>query len=494
MFRLKPVFSTLIVAGLINCIAREAGAQSSAGVVHYMRSTTPSFDTYTNSPSTTTEQWMNQHFWRMLEYSPYFDSRLSWFPNAFVYIDTYAIYTGSALVSQHPEWILKDANGNRLFIPWGCSNGTCPQYAADTSNPAYQQYWISQAAAIMAGAGYKGIFCDDVNMEFRVSDGNSNFVDPIDPNTGTAMTWDNWRSYMAGFMEQVRSSFPNTEIVHNSIWYAGPAGINDQDPYIQRQIKAANYQYVEFGVTDGGLTGGTGFWSLNSLLGYMDRLHTDNQGVIIGGMPLDTAGREYAVANYYLVSAGHDSVADVVSTPDNWWAGFNVNLGSPSGARTMWNNLLRRDFAGGIVLVNPPQSAAVTVTLPATYKRVDGTQVTSVTLQAGQGVVLQGTSTASSPLPAPTGSLAVNLTYPVGGSFPRGTALTIYATASYATAVKFYVDGWYQVGPEIVWGGPYYSATWNTGSLGGHYHTLTAVARDSAGHTVTSGSVQVYIP
>src|SRR5437879_13816374 len=119
-------------------------------------------------------------------------------------------------------------------------------------------------------------------------------------------------------------------------------------------------------------------------------------------IPLYTACREYAVANFYLGSAGNERVADVASTPDNWWAGFDVNLGSPAGARTTWNNLLRRDFTGGMVLVNPPQSAAVTVTLPATYKRVDGTQVTSVTLQAGQGVVLQGTSTASSPLPAPT--------------------------------------------------------------------------------------------
>src|SRR5947207_4433980 len=150
----------------------------------------------------------------------------------------------------------------------------------------------------MVNHGYKGIFIDDVNMEFRVSDGNGNFVDPIDPNTGTGMTLDNWRSHMAGFMEQVRSAFPNNEIVHNSIWYAG-AG-NDKN----RQIAAANYQYIEFGVNDGGLTGGTGQWSLNNMLGYIEGLHAANRSVIISGVPLDTAAREYATANYFLISGG----------------------------------------------------------------------------------------------------------------------------------------------------------------------------------------------
>ena len=230
-------------------------------------------------------------------------------------------------------------------------------------------------------------------MEFLVSDGCGNLVVPIDPNTGTAMTWDNWRYYMAGFMQQIRSAFPSIEIVHNSVWYAGPDGIRDQDPYIQQQIAAANYQNIEFGVNNPDLTGGTGIGSLNSLLDYIDRLHVVNAAAIIGGIPLDTAAREYALANYFLVSAGLDAMDDMVTTPDNWWTGFEVNLGSPLGARTIWNNLLRRDFTGGIALVNPPQSSTITVDLPATYKRVDGTSVTSITLGASQGAVLLSSGT-----------------------------------------------------------------------------------------------------
>src|SRR5206468_8679589 len=134
------------------------------------------------------------------------------------------------------------------------------------------------------------------NINFTVGDGYGNFVNPIDSTTGAAMTWDAWRSSMATFTEQIRAAFPAIEIVHNSVWYSGPSGVRDQDPYIKRQIAAGNYQFIEFGVNDGGITGGTGIWSLNSLLGYIDRVHALNNGVIISGVATDPIGREYALA------------------------------------------------------------------------------------------------------------------------------------------------------------------------------------------------------
>jgi hypothetical protein len=459
-----------------------ASAQSSAGVAQFMRTTDPSFDTYINSPSLSTQQWLQQHFAKMLVYSPYFDTRLSWYPNGFVYIDSYAIYTGSALATQHPEWILKDSSGRKLYIPWGCSGGTCPQYAADTSNAAFRQYWISQAAPIIA-KGYKGLFMDDVNMNFTVGDGYGNFVNPVDPNTGALMTWDAWRSYMAGFTEQVRAAFPAIEIIHNSVWYSGPSGVRDQDPYIKRQIAAANYQFIEFGVNDGGITGGTGIWSLNSLLGYVDRLHGLNNGAIFSGVATDAIGREYALANYFLISGGKDGLGNTVTTPDTWWTGYDVNLGTPSGARTTWNNLLRRDFSGGMVLVNPPQSASITVTLPATYKRVDGTSVTSITLGGSQGAVLLSTTQSGSDTSAPT----VSIGSPANGSTVSGnTSITASASDNVGVAaVDFYVDNVFQGSATTA---PYalmwYTTNWAEGS-----HSLKAVARDAAGNQGTSAVV-----
>jgi hypothetical protein len=50
--------------------------------------------------------------------------------------------------------------------------------------------------------------------------------------------------------------------------------------------------------------------------------------------------------------------------------------------------LFRREFRRGMVLVKEPGSPVTTVDLGGTYKRLDGTLATQVTVNAGDGVVL----------------------------------------------------------------------------------------------------------
>jgi len=77
--------------------------------------------------------------------------------------------------------------------------------------------------------------------------------------------------------------------------------------------------------------------------------------------------------------------------PTNWWSANDVDLGDTRAAgRYRWNGLFRRDFARGMVLVNQPGSATVTVDLGRTYARLDGTRVTRVTIGASDGAVLVG--------------------------------------------------------------------------------------------------------
>ena len=42
-------------------------------------------DPYVDQPSLSDQDWMRAHYTRMLSFSPYFDSRLSWYPNAWAY-------------------------------------------------------------------------------------------------------------------------------------------------------------------------------------------------------------------------------------------------------------------------------------------------------------------------------------------------------------------------------------------------------------------------
>ena len=378
--------------------ARPAAAlNASEGHINFMKVTGPADDVYTTNPSPATVQFMNANWARLVTYTGYWDqnNKLSWYPNAWAYDDSYAIYTDpnnpvfAQLIQQHPDWILRDSQGNRLYLNWGCGGGTCPQYAANITDPnGFRAWWISQASPyVNRGLPYKGLIIDDVNLDLsRVSDGSGNPVTPIDPLTGQLMTAGAWRKYFADFMAQVRSAFPNTEITHNALWF-----LDWTDPDIQRQIQSADWINLERGVNDTGLTGGTGYWSLYRFLAFVDNVHSNGKGVILDGeVPASDSdiAREYSAAAFLLVSSGKDMVADNSQTPTYWWKGFNTDLGKAQGARYSWQGLWRRDFAGGITLLNPPQSASVTVTLPQPLKRVDGSIVSSVTLGAAQGAIL----------------------------------------------------------------------------------------------------------
>jgi hypothetical protein len=374
-----------IVAALLPVVT--ATAQNDPGRVYYQRLASPDLDPYTNQPNASERRWLTTNLWRMGVFSPYFDTKTSWYPNSLAYLDLYGIQRGSWVQQNHPEWILHDQNGNLLYIPWGCGGGTCPQYAADIANPAFRTWWISQAESVMSH-GYLGLWIDDVNMEFRVSNGQSNPVAPIDSNTGQPMTWDAWRNYVATFVEQIRKAFPSAEISHNVIWNAGPAGVQDADPAIQREIAAADIINLERGIgSEPRFTGGNGPWSLSAFFSYIDRVHALGRGVTLEEYTITPPTQQYALAGYFLISSGKDRIGDG-SNPDTWWTGFDVRLGAPLGPRTYANGIFRRDFSDGTVLLAEPGLAETAVPLSPFLVNLDGSPATSIALSGGQGIVL----------------------------------------------------------------------------------------------------------
>src|SRR5215208_2958354 len=89
----------LAVVCLSDPFVGRADAQS-PGRPRFLKRAGHEFDVYTNTTSTAQQQWMRDHFPRMVGvFSPYFDNKLSWFPNAWIYIDLYSIKVDSPLVS-----------------------------------------------------------------------------------------------------------------------------------------------------------------------------------------------------------------------------------------------------------------------------------------------------------------------------------------------------------------------------------------------------------
>jgi hypothetical protein len=348
------------------------------GKVRFYNLADSEFDVYSRNPSEAMQAWMRAHYYRMQTYTPYFDSRLSWYPDAWFYKDAYAIYRGSSLLEEHPDWILRDKEGNPLYIPWGCADGGCPQYAADFGNQAFRDHWIDEAGAALE-RGYRGIWIDDVNMTWRVGDVNGRQVIPVDPRTGEPMTLQNWRRYLAEFMEQIRTALPDAEIAHNAIWFAGDL----DDRYIRRQTQAADYFNFERGASDGGLTGGSGRYGFETFLGFIDEVHALGTDTILMDEGSTEEAREYGLAAWFLISNGADLMSSMkieYTAPNSWWSGFGLNLGPAEGPRYQWASVLRRDFACGLVLLNQPSAAELTLSLPDTYRTIEGIDVTQVTL------------------------------------------------------------------------------------------------------------------
>ena len=375
-----------VLAVLLLGAAPEAiGVGGPPGTVRFVKGAESDFDRYTRDPTAAQKEWMRGHYWRLRAYAPYFDSRLGWAPKTWVYRDLYAIYRGSRMAEAHPGWILRDEDGERLFIPYDCAGGTCPQFAGDIGNPDFRERWITATRETL-GKGYAGLFVDDVNMDLsRVSDGAGRPVVPLDPRTGSPMTNADWRRYMARFTDEIREAFPGREIVHNALWFFG-----HDDPSIQRQLRSADYIELERGVNDPGLVGGGGEFGFDTLLEHLDWLHAEGKGVIFDANAQTVEGREYGLAAYFLLDEGRDGLGnDPGGTPDDWWCGYDVSLGAPLGPRYAWNGVLRRDYERGVVLVNPPDAAERTVTLDRPLRSLACQRPAAVTLGPAQGAVLQ---------------------------------------------------------------------------------------------------------
>jgi hypothetical protein len=199
-----------------------------------------------------------------------------------------------------------------------------------------------------------------------------------------------WKGYFADFLEQLRA-VPGMEIVHNSVWFVGGGQHDGTQPQIARQIKAADYINMERGFTDPGLTGGTGIWSVFAMMRYIDNVHSYGAHVIIQSYANDLVAAEYNLAGYFLITDGQDYISTPVgSTPDNWWSGYDTNLGDgKGGGRYLWNGVWRRDFTNGFVLLNEPGASTKTLDLGGTFTTTSGQLVSSVTLGAARGAVLR---------------------------------------------------------------------------------------------------------
>lgn len=332
--------------------------------------------------------WMNHNYESMLVWSPYWDQRLGDFSDAVVYRNAYALRVDGPTATANPDWILRDGGGDPIYVPFGCNNG-CPQYAIDIGNPEYRLHWLLGVQALV-DEGYTGIYIDDVNYEWRFGDANGDDATPVNPRTGRNMTLREWQRSMTEFLELVRTTFPQLEIWHNTIWYSDSP---DFDLWlVNRQIRAADIIHLERGMNDPGLKSGSSKFGMETFMAFIDRVHEQDRSVAL----LDTHAENstdqwYNIAGYLLITDGSDLIStedwDRIA-PGSLFGGFRTDLGYALGPREVVGETIRREFTGGLVIMNQPRSPRVTVQLDQPWLTQNGATVTRVTLDTREAIVL----------------------------------------------------------------------------------------------------------
>jgi hypothetical protein len=395
---------------MLSLVPASAGAQDPAGKIKFAK---PAQADLENTGIAQNSAFISSRYWRVRAYPPSWDGYLSWFPGAWGYKDAYALYNPAAYPPGHVSapnmnWVLKDAQGRPLYIPFGCDGTECPQYAADLGNPDFRRWWIDGAKQYIQ-SGYKGVFVDDMTLYPRVSDAASNQIRPIDPRTGQPMTDSAWARYAVEFLEQLRAEIkairPDAEVVSNVLWYT-PALGGAQDEYVKRLIAANDYLEIERGYTDTHPQSNP-YYSWETCLRWVDYAHSQGKGIVADSYASTRAGAEYELATSLLVNEGRDSLSTGYrALPTNWWPGYETDLGAAKGRRYAWNGGWRRDFERGTVIVAPP-GTTVSGAVGDGLKDLDGTTRTSVSLSDKSGIVLLGQAP---PPPPPPPAIVVSPT------------------------------------------------------------------------------------
>lgn len=384
--------------------------------------------------------WFVERYDAMQVYSPWFDTDTAWYANGFEYKDLYAIYDctqattpSSSPVSptspnsicasantehlalynaamdaeedtSEPDWLLKDDEGNRLYIPTTDAFGRHTQFAADVRTPAFRGFWIEQMHSALTRGSYEGLFVDDVNMDMNraLSNGECRPADfPYEPDCvwETDIEPSAWSGHVVTFVQEIRDAFPNHTIIHNSVWFQAPIGHKHTDA----QIQAADIITFERGLNDRGIIGGNGPTSVSAFFNYNDDVHNAGRDVlhylhVFGfetlGVLAELKQMEYGLAGWLLISEGGDYIGSSrYDDPMNWWEGFEVNLGPASSDRhQLTPGVFRRTFEHGVVLLNEPASSAseapAHIDLLGLYKTLNNECIEHVVLPPRTGKIL----------------------------------------------------------------------------------------------------------
>lgn len=315
----------------------------------------------------------------------------------------YVNATFAALSHGYPSsWFAHDAQGN--LVSASLFPGTDMM---DVSNSAWRANVAQVCATLRAQSGYDGCFLDVLGPA-PMSPGYAS-APPIDPSTGQPWTAASYLAQTRQIALAVQAALPTIPIVGNAIinganYYdpiapTAPLGTAVTDGMAEAWFRAASMGPTQYRpeskwiedvnmIRDSEAAGHPVVVTVKlwqpATAAQIDSVHT------------------FSLASFLMATSGQSiysfSTGNTPSQLFQTWSLDGVNLGTPTAAYTQSGNAFERTFTRGMVLANPSTSS-LQVQVPPGYATLAGTPVSTVTLAADTGMLLQ-TSTASATLAA----------------------------------------------------------------------------------------------
>ena len=296
----------------------------------------------------------------------------------------------ASIQDSNPEWLLFDSR-KRL-----ATSTREKQPLVNISNETVKDQIAKNVANWVAERNYDGIILNDVGVDL-IRASNS----PI--YTGTkAFTTDQRKDAVENLLRAIRGSVPDKiVIVGGYAWRDGTAYAADEDESSTLSAIVDGVSIDEFMRSP--ISDTTDFrsevaWKRD--IDFLSAISADNRIVLVTTRLLGADGSPdlvrqwlgYSVASYLLGKNGSKTYFQfdtgniaAMDAPE-----FTAPLGAPTAAyEELDNNIYRRNFTNGIVLVNPTDETEE-LELDADYKTLSGTPITGrkVTMTAHTGIIL----------------------------------------------------------------------------------------------------------
>lgn len=283
----------------------------------------------------------------------------------------------------HPEWFLTGPDGKRFEY-----SGYSGHWQMDVGNQAYQTAWADKAIA--DSKGFDGLYLDNALM---TCDAYHEGVCPTKYNSDTSM-----RNAYLSMLRDTRAKFTTAGLktianLSNARLHAGA-----WDAYMEHLDGGLDEWWVTFS-DDNRLAEYPEGWSRQ----VAQIASNEAKGKITLVQPHFTPNAEvpfrYALASYLLAAGSKAAIAEISQTdgygdPSPWRPEYDLDLGAPTGPyKAMGDNVFRRDFACGVVVVNASRAGTTARSIPLgeSYTDANRATVATVSLAGTSGAVLQKT-------------------------------------------------------------------------------------------------------